>query len=272
MNERRWGLSAGLCVLFLLGPALPGSARAQDARLLPDPGITQGFVATYRSVMEGYPDAPFLQSLELTPRQEGPARLYEFRMTMNWPDGEVTRARSLLRGGGDGLRSLSTLRSDLSADGRELQREEMRFRAGDGTFPADTYSNFAIYFALQGLAAAPPENRVLFMAVPSAAVARLRLACKHHRWVRVPAGRFRCARIVARTDLGYFIGGMGTFLNFVGYSFIPKSVLWYMEEEPHLLVKYRGLVLASPRNVPMEMELARWSWREAMEIETGSKP
>lgn len=271
MNELGRALGRGLCSLCLLGLSLPGPTRAQEAGLLPDPHITRGFAATYRTVMSGDDDAPFLQVLELSPRPEGSANPYDFRMTLNWPDGSVTRARSLLRGG-RGLRSLSTLRTDLSAGGRELQREEMLFRADPGVFPRGTYSNFAIYFALQGLAASGSGSRSLFMAVPSAAVARLKVACVKREQVRVAGGRFRCVKVVARTDLGYFIGGMGTFLNFVGYAFIPRSVLWYMEEAPHLLVKYRGMVLASPRNVPMKMELVRWSWQESTENRAGLRP
>jgi len=271
MNELGKALGWGLCSLCLIGLSLPGSAGAQEADLLPDPRITRGFAATYRTVMNGDDDAPFLQVLELSPGAMGSANLYNFRMTMNWPEGSVTRTRSLLRGG-EGLRSVSTLRTDLSAEGRELQREEMLFGVDPDVFPRETYSNFAIYFALQGMAASGGGNRRLFMAVPSAAVVRLEVACAKREWVRVAGGRFPCVKIVARTDLGYFIGGMGTFLNFVGYAFIPKSVLWYMEEDPHLLVKYRGMVLASPRNVPMKMELVRWSWQEPRETRAGLKP
>jgi hypothetical protein len=260
-----------LYALCLFRLCTPGLIRAEETRLLPDPGTTQGFVGIYRSVVKGEEENPFFQTLALSVPSEETNGMYDFRMKMEWPDGGVTLARSLLRGG-DGLRSVSTLRTDFLADGRELQREEVVFSPSGRTFPADTYSNFAIYFALQGLAATRSGKTSLFMLVPSAAVARLKLRCFRNQRVTVPAGRFRCTKVVARTDLGYFIGGMGTFLNFIGYSFIPKSVLWYMEEEPHLLVRYRGMVLASPRNVPMEMELVRWSRNETTENKTVSLP
>ncbi len=271
MSEVRRVSVPVLCILCLFRLTLPGTARAEDSRLLPDPGITQGVLGVYRSVVKGEKGDPFYQSLELRPPSRETGGCYDFRMKMEWPAGDVTRARSLLRGG-DGLRSVSTLRIDSAADGRELQREEVVFSPGRGTFPEDTYSNFAIYFALQGLAANGAGDNSLFMAVPSGALVRLKLHCSRRKRVTVPAGRFLCTKVVARTDLSFFMGGMGTFLNFIGYAFIPKSVLWYMEEEPHLLVRYRGMVLASPRNVPMEMELVRWSRNKVMENKTLSAP
>jgi len=220
--------------------------------------------------MEGSGE-PFFLSLELTPPEPGKADLYDFRMNVDWPDGGKTRARSLLRGG-DGLRSLSTHRVDLSAGGRELQREKMVFSPSSGCFPKNTYSNFAVFFALQGLAGNGSGKRSLFMAIPSGARVRLGIRSSGKGWVAVPAGRFRCAKWVAETDLGYFIGGLGSFLSFIGYSVIPKSVLWYMEEDPHLLVRYTGMFLASPKNVPMEMELVRWHRNGTEEKKNGSRP
>jgi hypothetical protein len=255
-------------LLALLVTCPAGLAHGAMDELLPDPKISAGSVCVYRSVMDGS-GGPFFQSLELIPPEQGKADPYDFRMTVDWPDGGKTRARSLLRGG-DGLCSLSTHRVDLSAGGTELLREEMVFSPSGGCFPKNTYSNFAVYFALQGLADNGPGKRSMFMAIPSGALVRLKIRSAGSGWVAVPAGRFRCTKWVARTDLGYFIGGLGSFLNFVGYSAVPKSVLWYMEDDPHLLVRYTGMFLASPKNVPMEMELVRWH-RNAVE-ENGSRP
>jgi hypothetical protein len=271
MSERKRHVPRHLLLLLgilLARPEVAACGAMDD--LLPDPKVSTGSVCVYRSVVESS-GGPFLQSLELIPPEPGKADPYDFRMTLDWPDGGKTRARSLLRGG-DGLCSLSTHRVDLSAGGRELQREEMFFSPSGGCFPANTYSNFAVYFALQGLAGKGSGKRSLFMAVPSGAVVRLSLRSSGPVWVTVPAGRFRCTKVVARTDLGYFIGGMGSFLSFIGYSVIPKSVLWYMEEDPHLLVRYTGMFLASPKNVPMEMELVRWLRNGSEEKKTGSRP
>jgi hypothetical protein len=257
-----------LLAIFLICPE--GQAHGAMDELLPDPKISTGSVCVYRSVMEGSGD-PFFQSLELIPPEPGKADPYDFRMTVDWPDGGKTRARSLLQGG-DGLCSLSTYRVDLSAGGTELLREKMVFSPSGGCFPKNTYSNFAVYFALQGLTGNGPGKRSLFMAIPSGALVRLRIRSSGTDWVAVPAGRFRCTKWIAGTDLGYFIGGLGSFLNFIGYSVIPKSVLWYMEEDPHLLVRYTGMFLASPKNVPMEMELVRWDRKGPEEKENGSRP
>jgi hypothetical protein len=102
----------------------------------------------------------------------------------------------------------------------------------------------------------------IYMAIPSGAVSRLKLHRSSSKRVTVPAGRFRCVQVTARTDLSYFMGSLGGFLNYIGYAFIPKSVLWYMEDPPYLLVKYKGLTLVSPRNEPIEMELVRWNSSE----------
>jgi hypothetical protein len=276
MSEQRRQVPPLLLFLpLLLGVLLccrQAAAHGAPGDLLPDPKISTGNVCVYRSVVQGSADT-FFQSLELIPPEPGNTDLYDFRMTVDWPGGGKTRARSLLRGGKEGLVSLSTHRVDLSAEGRELLQEEMVFSPPHEDFPADTYSNFAVYFALQGLAAGTgAQKRSLFMAIPSGAVVRLKVRSSGAVWVNVPAGRFRCTKVAARTDLGYFIGGMGSFLNFIGYSVIPKSVLWYMEEDPHLLVRYTGMFLASPKNVPMEMELVRWHRKGAEEKKTGPRP
>jgi len=199
----------------------------------------------------------FRQKLVLDAQQREGRTEYAFLMEIAWPDRETTRARSFL-GGGKVLRSRTTRREDLAHNGRELLQEEVHFPTSSPLYPDDTYSNFAIFFAFRGLVSERLRTGSIHMAIPSGAMTRLNVRCTRGKWVRVPAGRFRCVKVTARTDLSYFIGSLGGFLNQIGYYFIPKSDLWYMEDPPHLLVKYEGLVLISPRNEPIEMELMQW--------------
>jgi hypothetical protein len=246
-------LGFALLVLLFLLSSLCSPVRGDP---LPDPGLLSGDLCVYRAVLLDSGETGY-QTLEVRPREEEGRALYEFEMRMDWPDQETTVARSVLEGRGS-LRSLSTERQDRSRTGEALLQEEYRFQ-GAGLFPEDTYSNFAVYFALRGMVAGKLSSGSIFMAIPSGAVSRLKLHCSDPQWVSVPAGRFRCTQVTARTDLSYFMGSLGGFLNYIGYSFIPKSVLWFMDEPPYLLVKYKGLTLVSPRNEPVELELVRWN-------------
>jgi hypothetical protein len=255
MNSYGMNRACALHLLVVFAAVSPVAPLFGDP--IADPGITSGDHCTYRSVLLDSDDI-FYQSLDLEPSEMEGKRFYDFTMSLHWPDGQITEARSRLEADGH-VRSVSTSRIDWSKEKRELLREEIHFKGSTSRYPEDTYSNFAIFFAMRGLARAKGKNDSIYMSIPSGVLSRLTLRCAGGKWVTVPAGRFRCVKVTARTDLDYFVGSLGGFLNYIGYFFIPKSTLWYMEDPPYLLVKYRGLVLVSPRNKPVEMELLKWS-------------
>ena len=190
----------------------------------------------------------------------------EIKQKWEWTGGCTSEYRNRLMKDPSPGRAISGLRKEYDKEGNLLLEESTNYLQAPEDYPPNAYPYTALFTVHRNLLEhlLDGEKFEFFSVFPGSAMVKINSVYSGRETVKVGDTSVECFKIRMWPDMSFFIGNVGVVVNVFVRWFMPRSCMWFLAEQPHVLIRYEGLSGGEKEIRPVVYEIEENSLRSIL--------